>query len=169
MSGCPHRQAVNVNFFLFISVQPRLNDDIPSSDEVIRLKIGMFLNLTVNLISNPTPTTQWIFRRKGFIDQTLQPHSNSNGYKYTSTIYIQTINSTQYGGWLSGLKTCQFSSELLHLNLECRHSIEAGLKWIKRNWHLPLVRADSQTFNAKLVMLLIYYIDHDTCMWCDPG
>jgi hypothetical protein len=100
MSGCPHRQAVNVNLFLFISVQPRLNDDIPSSDEVIRLKIGMFLNLTVNLISNPTPTTQWIFRRKGFIDQTLQPHSYSNGYKYTSTIYIQTINSTQYGSYI---------------------------------------------------------------------
>jgi hypothetical protein len=91
---------VNVNFFLFISVQPRLNDDIPSSDEVIHLQIGMSVNLTVNLLSNPTPTTQWIFRRKDFIDQTLQPHSNSNGYKYTSTIYIQTINSTQYGSYI---------------------------------------------------------------------
>ena len=87
---------VNINLFLFISVQPRLNDDIPSSDELIRLSIGMSLNLTVNLISNPTPTTQ----RKGFIDQTLQPHSNSNGYQYTSTIYIQTINSTQYGSYI---------------------------------------------------------------------
>ena len=91
---------VNVNFFLFISAQPRLNDDIPSSDEVIRLKIGMSLNLTVNLISIPTPTTQWTLRRKGFIDQTLQPHSNSNGYKYASTIYIQTINSTQFGSYI---------------------------------------------------------------------
>jgi len=91
---------ININLFLFISVQPRLNDDIPSSDELIRLNIGMSLNLTVNLISNPTPTIQWIFRRKGFIDQTLQPHSNSNGYKYTSTIYIQTINSTQYGSYI---------------------------------------------------------------------
>ena len=90
---------VNINLFLFISVQPRLNDDIPSSDELIRLSIGMSLNLTVNLISNPTPTTQWILRRKGFIDQTLQPHSNSNGYQCTSTIYIQTINSTQYGSY----------------------------------------------------------------------
>jgi hypothetical protein len=58
--------------YFCISVQPRLNDDIPSSDEVIRLKIGMSLNLTVNLIANPTPTTQWIFRRKGLIDQTVQ-------------------------------------------------------------------------------------------------
>jgi hypothetical protein len=93
---------VNINLFLFISVQPRLNDDIPSSDELIRLSIGMSLNLTVNLISNPTPTTQWILRRKGFIDQTLQPHNNSNGYQYTSTIYIyiQTINSTQYGSYI---------------------------------------------------------------------
>ena len=93
---------VNINLFLFISVQPRLNDDIPSSDELIRLSIGMSLNLTVNFISNPTPTTQWILRRKGFIDQTLQPHSNSNGYQYTSTIYIyiQTINSTQYGSYI---------------------------------------------------------------------
>ena len=89
-----------MNLFLFISVQPRLNDDIPSSYELIRLNIGMSLNLTVNLISNPTPTTQWILRRKGLIDQTLQPHSNSNGYQYTSTIYIQTINSTQYGSYI---------------------------------------------------------------------
>jgi hypothetical protein len=91
---------VNMNLFLFISVQPRLNDDIPSSYKLIRLNIGMSLNLTVNLISNPTPTTQWILRRKGLIDQTLQPHSNSNGYQYTSTIYIQTINSTQYGSYI---------------------------------------------------------------------
>ena len=91
---------VNMNLFLFISVQPRLNDDIPSSYKLIRLNIGMSLNLTVNLISTPTPTTQWILRRKGLIDQTLQPHSNSNGYQYTSTIYIQTINSTQYGSYI---------------------------------------------------------------------
>jgi hypothetical protein len=91
---------VNINIFLFISVQPQLNDDIPSSDELIRLNIGMSLNLTVNLISNPTPSTQWILRRKGFIDQTLQPHSNSNGYQYTSAIYVQTINSTQYGSYI---------------------------------------------------------------------
>jgi hypothetical protein len=91
---------VNMNLFLFISVQPRLNDDIPSSYELIRLNIGMSLNLTVNLISNPTPTTQWILRRKGLIDQTLQPHSNSNGYQYMSTIFIQTINSTQYGSYI---------------------------------------------------------------------
>ena len=89
-----------MNLFLFISVQPRLNDDIPSSYELIRLNIDISLNLTVNLISNPTPTTQWILRRKGLIDQTLQPHSNSNGYQYTSTIYIQTINSTQYGSYI---------------------------------------------------------------------
>lgn len=91
---------VNGYFFLLISVQPRMNDDIVSSDEVIRMKIGMPLNITVSLISNPAPTTQWIFRRKGFIDQTLQPHSNSNGYKYISTIYIQVINSTQYGSYI---------------------------------------------------------------------
>jgi hypothetical protein len=91
---------VHMNLFLFISVQPRLNDDIPSSYELIRLNIGMSLNLTVNLISNPTPTTQWILRRKGLIDQTLQPHSNSNGYQYTSTIYIQTIYSAQYGSYI---------------------------------------------------------------------
>jgi hypothetical protein len=91
---------VNMNLFLFISVQPRLNDDIPSSYELIRLNIDISLNLTVNLISNPTPTTQWILRRKGFIDQTLQPHNNSNGYQYTSTIYIQTIHSTQYVAYI---------------------------------------------------------------------
>ena len=91
---------ININLLLFISVQPRLNDDIPSSDELIRLNIGKSLNLTVNLISKPTPSIQWILRRKGFIDQTLKPHSNSNGYQYTSTIYIQTINSTQYGSYI---------------------------------------------------------------------
>ena len=55
-------------------------------------------------------------------------------------------------------ETCQLSNELIHLNLECRHLIEAGLKWIKINSYLPFVCVDIRAFNVKLVLLLIDYI-----------
>jgi hypothetical protein len=51
-------------------------------------------------------------------------------------------------------------------------SSELGMSSFNRGWTemnknkltFTLVCADSQAFNAKLVLLLIYYIDHDTCM-----
>ena len=53
--------------FLFILVEPHLNVDIPSSHEIIGLQNGTSLNITVNLLANPAPTIQWVFRKDSIL------------------------------------------------------------------------------------------------------
>jgi len=86
---------------LFILVEPRLNVENPSSSELIGLKNGTSLNITVNLISSPLPTyIQWIFRQEDDIDNVIKSYNSSKGFTYTSYIFIQTINSTQFGYYI---------------------------------------------------------------------
>jgi hypothetical protein len=87
-------------FFLFISVQPHLIVDIPSSHEITGLQDGTSLNITVNLLANPTPTMQWVFRKNDSIDNIITSNSNSNGFEYKSNIFIQEINKTQFGSYI---------------------------------------------------------------------
>jgi len=90
-----------VHLLLFILVEPRLNVENPSSSELIGLKNGTSLNITVNLISSPLPTyIQWIFRQEDDIDNVIKSYNSSKGFTYTSYIFIQTINSTQFGYYI---------------------------------------------------------------------
>ena len=86
--------------YVFIVVPPQLNVDIPSSYELIALKIGMSLNITVNILANPAPTIQWVFRRNDSTDSVIMSHSSSNGFEFTSHIFIQAINKTQFGSYI---------------------------------------------------------------------
>jgi hypothetical protein len=88
-----------VHLFVFILVQPQLNIDIPSSHELIGLKNGMSLVIAVNLLANPAPFMQWIFRRNDSIDKVIKSYMSSNGIEYTSHIFIQAINKTQFGSY----------------------------------------------------------------------
>ena len=91
-----------VHLLLFILVEPRLNVDIPSSSELIGLQNGTSLNITINLISSPLPTyIQWIFRQEDDIDNVIKSYNSSKGFTYTSYIFIWTINSTQFGYYIS--------------------------------------------------------------------
>ena len=86
--------------FLFILVEPQLNIDIPSSHEIIGLQNGTSLNITVNLLANPAPTIQWVFRKNDSIDNIIKSYSSSNGFEFTSNIFIQEINKTQLGSYI---------------------------------------------------------------------
>ena len=86
--------------FLFILVEPHLNVDIPSSHEIIGLQNGTSLNITVNLLANPAPTIQWVFRKNDSIDNIIKSYSSSNGFEFTSNIFIQVINKTQIGSYI---------------------------------------------------------------------
>ena len=88
------------SFFLFILVQPHLNVDIRSSHEIIGLPDGTSLNITVNILANPTPTMQWVIRKNDSIDNIIKSNSNSNGFEYKSNIFIQEINKTQFGTYI---------------------------------------------------------------------
>jgi hypothetical protein len=87
-------------FSLFILVQPHLNVDIPSSHEIIGLQNGTSLNITVNLLANPAPTIQWVFRKNDSIDNIIKSYSSSKGFEYKSNIFIQEINKTQFGTYI---------------------------------------------------------------------
>ena len=90
-----------MHLLLFILVEPRLNVNFPSSSELIGLQNGTSLNITVNLIANPRPTyIQWIFRKNDSIDSVIKSYNSSKGFTYTSNIFIQTINSTQFGYYI---------------------------------------------------------------------
>ena len=89
-----------MHFYAFIVVPPQLNIDIPSSYELIALTIGMSLNITVNILANPGPTIQWVFRRNDSTDSVIKSHSSSNGFEFTSHIFIQEINKTQFGSYI---------------------------------------------------------------------
>ena len=86
--------------FFFILVQPELNIDIPSSHELIDLKTGMSLGITVNLLANPAPTIQWVFRKNDSIDNIIMSYMSSNGFEFTSHIFIQAIHKTQFGSYI---------------------------------------------------------------------
>ena len=87
---------------LFVSVEPRLNVDTPSSSEVIGLQNGTSLNITVNLIANPLPTDiQWIFRKNDSIDNVIKSSNSSKGFTCTSNIFMHSINSTQFGYYIA--------------------------------------------------------------------
>lgn len=86
--------------FLFILVEPHLNVDIPSSHEIIGLQNGTSLNITVNLLANPAPTIQWVFRKNDSIDNIIKSYSSSNGFEFTSNILMQEINKTQLGSYI---------------------------------------------------------------------
>ena len=86
-----------MHLFVFILVQPQLNIDIPSSHELIGLKNGMSLVIAVNLLANPAPFMQWIFRRND--SKVIKSYMSSNGIEYTSHIFIQAINKTQFGSY----------------------------------------------------------------------
>ena len=88
-----------VHLFVFILVQLQLNIDIPSSHELIGLKNGMALGITVNLVANPSPFIQCIFRRNDSIDKVIKSFMSSNGFEYTSHIFIQAIKKTQFGSY----------------------------------------------------------------------
>lgn len=83
--------------YVFIIVQPQLNIDIPSSYELIGLEIGMSLNITDDLLANPAPTIQWMFRRNHSTDSVIKSHSS---FEFTSHIIIQAINKTQFGSYI---------------------------------------------------------------------
>ena len=87
-------------FFLFMLGQPHLNVDIPSSHEIIGLQNGTSLNITVSLLANPAPTIQWIFRTNDSIDNIIKSYIRSNGFEFTSNIFIQEINKTQFGTYI---------------------------------------------------------------------
>jgi hypothetical protein len=87
-------------FSLLILVQPHLNVDIPSSNEIIGLQDGTSLNITVNLLANPAPTIQWVFRKNDSIDNIIKSYSSSKGFEYKSNICIQEINKTQFGSYI---------------------------------------------------------------------
>jgi hypothetical protein len=75
--------------------------NIPGSTELIGMQNGTSLNITVNLISSPLPTyIQWIFRQEDDIDNVIKSYNSSRGFTYTSYIFIQTINSTQFGYYI---------------------------------------------------------------------
>ena len=59
-----------------------------------------FLNITVNLLANPAPTIQWVFRKNDSIDSIIKSYSSSNGFEFTSNIFIQEINKTQLGSYI---------------------------------------------------------------------
>ena len=86
--------------FVFILVEPHLNVDIPSSHEIIGLQNGTSLNITVNLLANPAPTIQQVFRKNDSIDNIIKSYSSSNGFEFTSNIFIQEINKTQLGSYI---------------------------------------------------------------------
>jgi len=88
-----------VHLFVFILVQPQLNIDIPSSHALIGLKNGMSLGITVMLLANPAPFIQWTFRRNDYIDKVIKSYMSANGIEYTSHIFIQAINKTQFGSY----------------------------------------------------------------------
>ena len=88
-----------MHFYAFIVVPPQLNIDIPSSYELIALTIGMSLNITVNILANPGPTIQWVFRRNDSTDSAIMSHSSSNGFEFTSYIFMQAINKTEFGSY----------------------------------------------------------------------
>ena len=77
-----------------------MNVDIPSSHEIIGLQNGTSLNTTVNLLANPAPTIQWVFRKNDSIDNIIKSYSSSNGFEFTSNIFIQEINKTQLGSYI---------------------------------------------------------------------
>jgi len=89
-----------VVYFLYILVEPHLNVDIPSSHEIIGLQNGTSLNITVSLLANPAPAIQWIFRKDNSIDNIIKSYILSNGFEFTSNIFIQEINKTQFGSYL---------------------------------------------------------------------
>lgn len=89
-----------VVYFLSILVEPLLNVDIPSSHEIIGLQNGTSLNITVSLLANPAPTIQWIFRKNDSIDNIIKSYIRSNGFEFTSNIFIQEINKTQFGSYI---------------------------------------------------------------------
>ena len=86
--------------FVFILVEPHLNVDIPSSHEIIGLQNGTSLNITVNLLANPAPTIQWVFRKNDYIDNIIKSYSSSNRFEFTSNMFIQEINKTQLGSYI---------------------------------------------------------------------
>lgn len=59
----------------------------------------MSLNITVNILANPAPTIQWVFRRNDSTDSVIKSHNSSNGFEFTSHIFIQAINKTQFGSY----------------------------------------------------------------------
>jgi hypothetical protein len=77
-----------------------LNVDIRSSHEIIGLPDGTSLNITVNILANPTPTMQWVIRKNDSIDNIIKSNSSSNGFEYKSNILIQEINKTQFGTYI---------------------------------------------------------------------
>jgi hypothetical protein len=77
-----------------------LNIDIPSSYELIALTIGISLNITVNILANPAPTIQWVFRRNYSTESVIMSHSSSNGFEFTTHIFIHAINKTQFGSYI---------------------------------------------------------------------
>ena len=91
-----HHSHSTVHLYVFIVVQPQLNIDIPSSYELITLKIGMSLNI----LANQAPTIQWVFRRNDSTDSVTKSHISSNGFEFTSHIFIQTINKIQFGSYI---------------------------------------------------------------------
>jgi hypothetical protein len=83
--------------FLFILVEPHLNVDIPSSHEIIGLQNGTSLNITVNLLANPAPTIQWVFRKNDSIDNIIQSYSSSIVHAdivihYVWSIWLESIS-----------------------------------------------------------------------------
>ena len=90
-----------MHFLVLILVEPRLNVDIPSSSELIALQNGTSLNITVNFIANPFPTyIKWIFRQEDDIENVIKSYNSSRGFTYTSYIFIQTMNSSQFGYYI---------------------------------------------------------------------
>jgi hypothetical protein len=60
----------------------------------------MFLGITVNLLANPAPSIQLAFRRNYLIDYVIKSHSSSNGFEFTSHIFMPAINKTQFGSYI---------------------------------------------------------------------
>jgi len=58
------------------------------------------LGITVNLLANPAPTIQWVFRKNDSIDNVIMSYISSNGFEFTSHIFIQAINKTQFGSYI---------------------------------------------------------------------
>jgi hypothetical protein len=43
---------------------------------------------------------QWVFRRNDYIDKVIKSCIRSNGFEFTSYIFIQAINKTQFGSYI---------------------------------------------------------------------
>ena len=89
-----------MHLYVFFVVPPQLNIDIPSSYELIALTIGISLNITVNILANPAPTIQWVFRRNYSTESVIMSHSSSNGFEFTTHIFIHATNKTRFGSYI---------------------------------------------------------------------